>query len=91
MIKIMISSSYLLKKLSDYKLSPFVVFIFNKGSIEFNDILIGCECNVRSQEIIKVEKERVERLIKFLKSIGEQPLTLGFGFDGWVYVKEAII
>jgi hypothetical protein len=91
MIKIIISSSYLLKKLSEYALPPFVVFVFNKGSLGFNDVLIGCECNAKSQEVIEVEKDCVERLIRFLKTITDQPLSLGFDSDGWVYIKEAII
>lgn len=91
MTKIIVSSSQLRAKLLELKEEEayHILCVPSKHAVLIGDIEIMCECTAPAQYI--VDSEHINRLIKILSLLHDQPITIAIDSANWLYIKEAII
>jgi len=91
MTKAIVSSGYLLKKLKELKAQEeYIVDTYPaKEEIHIDGMTIDCCCQGGGRFVVPFKG--VSNLMKFLLLLDEQPVTVGIGNNGWVYIKEAIL
>lgn len=91
MTKAIVSSKFLYGVLNGLLEMEQHEFLFVPGakSLFVDGVEIGCECSSPARHL--VESSSVKRLLKVLRVLQEQPITIAIDSANWLYIKEAIL
>lgn len=91
MVKAIMSSKYLLKKIKHMPVRDEYLVSFLEGCVKIDDVEIECTRNHRGSVTQAVAGRSLKNLKTVLSILDDQPIVIGMNDNGWLWVMEAIL